>query len=69
MAFLLWSLTLKYTPSELQGSQYDGSFSEKLILRFLIIGLWKLLQTVEMIYKIAEILSTSGVLDLGQRSY
>ena len=33
MTFPLWSLGLKYTPSELQGSQYDGSFSEKLIFK------------------------------------
>ena len=33
MTFPLWSLTLKYTPIELQGSQYDGSFSEKLIFK------------------------------------
>ena len=55
MAFPLWSLILKYTPNELQGSQYDGNFSEKLISRFLITGFWKLLQTLEMIWEITEI--------------
>ena len=55
MTFPLWSLALKYTPSELQGSQYDGSFSEKLIFKIFIIGFWKLLQNIEIIYKITEI--------------
>ena len=33
MTIRLWSLTLKYTPSELQGSQYDVSFSKKSIFK------------------------------------
>ena len=63
MTFPLWSFTLKYTPSELQGSQYDGSFSEKLIFKIFYHWVWKRLQTIEMIYEITKkFLSSSAVL-------